>query len=1338
MIAEETDILKQIRTELPKVKRVLVFAPHPDDEIFGCGGTLALLHKQAAEIQVVVVTDGALGGGDGDAGLGRLRADESCAAAAVMGLDEPIFWGLPDRGLVYGELLIIRLMETIKEFDAELILLPALTELHPDHQVLALSGAEAIRRLGDNRLVAFYEINMPLPNPNLLLDISYVFEQKQAAMICFASQLAEQPYDQRIAGLNKIRSYFLGPKVIAAEAFLLVQAEKLSGGLVQLFDGPLAHRQKLGFAATPDDLPLISIIVRSMDRSTLARALDSLALQTWPNIEVIVVNAKGGEHGSLPQYCGNFPLHLHNQNGQPLSRPVAANTGLAVCSGRYIGFLDDDDSMDSEHLQQLVTLLASAKGQLAYAGIRGVTADGDSLKNLMEFKEPGVTFSRLLLGNIIPIHAVLFSRELLQQGATFDEHLDLYEDWDFWLQLTRQTTPLFVNRITATYYTGGSSAVGIGDDDTPLKQQSKEMLLAKWLPLLTAAELDAIGDLYRYTQGEYQSRLRALEQAFAEQQSHGASLQQALAEQQSHSASLQQALTEQQSHGASLQQALAEQQNHSASLQQALAEQQNHSVNLQQALTERDNIITGIYASRSWRTTAPLRWAGRQAHRSRLLIKSIPLAIDHAGGFWSCLTKGVAIVRSEGIGGVRHRLRMVLSNQAAQMPATWHHQQITSHSPGSVKAELKHHQQTVDIIVCVHNAIKDVKCCLESLQSRTFPPFRLIIVDDGSDQETAAYLVDFVIGQQAVLIRHEAARGYTCAANAGLRKADADFVVLLNSDTILTPRWLDRLIRCAESDPCIGIVGPLSNTASWQSIPQIFDEQGDWADNPLPAGVGLDTYAVEVARESNCCYPRVGFLNGFCLMIKREVINDIGLFDEEVFGRGYGEENDYCLRATAAKWQLAVADDCYVYHAQSKSYSPERRKKLAALADQALADKHGSTSIQAGINITRYHLGLAYVRQRCAQIPELLNHKTELLCRYEGKRVLFLLPAGTAGGGSNIVLLECRILRNLGVDACIANLQKHQQLFEQSHPGLDVPVIYLQTPEDLMVCAQSFDAVIATLYLTAFWMQPLQKLPKPPCLGYYIQDFEPDFFEQGSLEYKKALDSYSILPEMRLFTKTRWNAKVLQQHLGINPVVIGPSLDLSNYSPLPFCKSKTEGTVRIVAMVRPSTPRRAPAMTMQVLKQLKQQFKERITITTFGVNPQSDEYVRLGCDFEHDCHGELAMGDVWKLLATADIFVDCSSFQAMGLTAMEAMASGVAVVGPENGGLCELICHGVNGLLVDTTNQQAIYSAVAQLVEDSDLRYRIQEAGLGVVEHHPLYSVKRILYTLFPDAGGKP
>jgi GT2 family glycosyltransferase len=230
---------------------------------------------------------------------------------------------------------------------------------------------------------------------------------------------------------------------------------------------------------------------------------------------------------------------------------------------------------------------------------------------------------------------------------------------------------------------------------------------------------------------------------------------------------------------------------------------------------------------------------------------------------------------------------------------------------------------SINVVVCIHDALDDVCRCLASLVLHTDARHRLILVDDGSARPCRDEVFSFArTHSQCTLIRNDQARGYTKAANQGLRASNAELVVLLNSDTIVTPMWLERLAECAASDPKIGVVGPLSNAAGYQSIPLRFDEDGGWALNPLPPGWGPDQVAAVLASIAPRAFPRVTFVNGFCFGIKRVVIDSIGYLDEAGFPDAYGEEDDYCLRAAAAGFELAVADHAYVYHAGSRSYAP--------------------------------------------------------------------------------------------------------------------------------------------------------------------------------------------------------------------------------------------------------------------------------------------------------------------------------------------------------------------------------------------------------------------------------
>lgn len=207
--------------ELFKGERVLVLAPHPDDEIFGCGGALALHAIRGDQIMIAIITDG---GGNGSSI--EIRKQESQEAARVIGAPPPRFWDLPDRSLAESHELPKLIQNAINEFRADLIYLPSPCEIHPDHRATALAGIDAVLSIESDPGVAFYEIGIPL-HPTHLLDITKVGTIKNAAARCFASQNNLQDYYAQIGGLNKFRTYTLPAEVQLAEGYVHTRASLL-------------------------------------------------------------------------------------------------------------------------------------------------------------------------------------------------------------------------------------------------------------------------------------------------------------------------------------------------------------------------------------------------------------------------------------------------------------------------------------------------------------------------------------------------------------------------------------------------------------------------------------------------------------------------------------------------------------------------------------------------------------------------------------------------------------------------------------------------------------------------------------------------------------------------------------------------------------------------------------------------------------------------------------------------------------------------------------------------------------------------------------------------------
>ena len=617
---------------------------------------------------------------------------------------------------------------------------------------------------------------------------------------------------------------------------------------------------------------------------------------------------------------------------------------------------------------------------------------------------------------------------------------------------------------------------------------------------------------------------------------------------------------------------------------------------------------------------------------------------------------------------------------------------------------------SVDVVVCVHNALPDVHRCVSSLLEKTTRPFRLIVVDDGSGYETATYL-DRLLADNApgmALVRNESDRhGYTIAANLGLRETTADYVVLLNSDTVVTPGWLEHIVETGEADDRIGIIGPLSNAASHQSVPDLRTD-GDWTVNELPSWCTPDGMALLLERLPGEPAISVPFLNGFCYAIRRTTLDTIGLLDEGTFPRGYSEENDYSRRAAEAGFALGVSPKAYVFHAKSRSYGHEERRVIAKANYRKFLDKHGEPHIRKLVAELEGNASLAATR---ARVTTALEDPRRMVAHWPRLGVTFVLPGLSEGGsgGSHSIFQEVSAMRKVGIEAQIAVSSRAFKRVDRvyGHAG-DTFVPFADLDELEEVTAAS-DVIVATHHSSIGLVEGLHARRSDFLPAYYVQDYEPFFAATGSEAEQEARRSYSAIPGQVLFAKTRWLCEQISLREGVRPVRVEPSIDEELFHAV----GRDEGRdrIRVSAMVRPRTPRRAPAMTLAVLRDLAERFGGEVEIQTFGC--EVDELTPFGGPPPMVDHlGLLGRDAVAELLRATDVFLDCSWYQAFGRTGIEAMACGATAVMPVRGGAGEFAVHGRNALMVDTLDREAVVEAVSSLVTDDPLREALQHQAV--------------------------
>jgi glycosyltransferase involved in cell wall biosynthesis len=371
---------------------------------------------------------------------------------------------------------------------------------------------------------------------------------------------------------------------------------------------------------------------------------------------------------------------------------------------------------------------------------------------------------------------------------------------------------------------------------------------------------------------------------------------------------------------------------------------------------------------------------------------------------------------------------------------------------------------------------------------------------------------------------------------------------------------------------------------------------------------------------------------------------------------------------------------------------------------------------------------------------ELLRRGQEL---FTDKRLLFILPIAATGGGANLILLAARTMRQMHVDAQIYNLSPYRLGFEQAYPDNDVPMVY-GSIENLPKIASRYDAFVATSYITVYWLNSVASSRPDLVIGYYIQDYEPYFDEPGSEGYKKAAASYTLFPQLVRCCTTPWiNDEIQHQHSATDghiPVtVLGASLDVDLFMPRPRHDAEWPNrSLRVAAMIRPSTSRRSPHLTMELLQRASQEFGDSIELILFGADMDELQQAHLALSFPFKLAGRLNQKQVAYLMNEVDIFVDYSAFQGLGLTALEAMACGVASVVPERGGTGVYARHEENCLVVDTQDREACFAALSRLVKDHEIRSKLQHNGLLFTpQFYPELPTFRLLQALWSQNHGK-
>ena len=564
-----------------------------------------------------------------------------------------------------------------------------------------------------------------------------------------------------------------------------------------------------------------------------------------------------------------------------------------------------------------------------------------------------------------------------------------------------------------------------------------------------------------------------------------------------------------------------------------------------------------------------------------------------------------------------------------------------------------------DLVIPVHNALRSTARCLRSVRRFAPPWARIVVVNDASDPRTTAWLK---AQEGIVLLENPVNLGFVRSANRGLLFSDAPWVCLLNSDTLLTERALERMVARCEQDPKIALCCPLSNEAVNLSV-------------RLPPGADVFSFAERIARTSPALYPDAVTVVGFCLLVRREAIRALGVFDE-VFGMGYGEETDLHYRARSAGWRGVVADDTFVYHRHGASFT-DRDERVRRNLEIVMSRWRGVHEREIAEFDRRDALGAVrdartFAWTRPDDRPPALHD------------VLFVLTSlGPSDAASAVIELANALILE-GVHAGVAALGEAfpeipDERFFEPFRMTEGELITAGPPARLLVATDTRTAAIAAVAAS-----------RDPALKTALLVTDAD---------ETSAEAFPLVPSLAVPTAAL--ARRIERRYGVRSFALGLGVDPDVF--YPRRERSAPPPVRIAASLGPGDRRGAPAL-LAALDEAARRPGVEVVLHGPGSVPSD-------AAFPHQHLGLLPPERVADLLSTAHVAVVASDSSGFPVRGLEAMACGAACVLVRSAA-AENAVGGESALLVAPGDAPALARTILRLVDEPALRERLAADGL--------------------------
>jgi glycosyltransferase involved in cell wall biosynthesis len=627
-------------------------------------------------------------------------------------------------------------------------------------------------------------------------------------------------------------------------------------------------------------------------------------------------------------------------------------------------------------------------------------------------------------------------------------------------------------------------------------------------------------------------------------------------------------------------------------------------------------------------------------------------------------------------------------------------------SPDAAPGDAVHHAAgAAQVIVYVHSSAGTVRDCL-SAALESFSSRDLLIVQDTRDTAVDEYLTRFAADHACVLIQNLDVLGFQRSVVKAMNVARAEYLVVVDSDVVVTAGGLRDLAEELAADSAAEMAVGLLDIQLRQRFGSAGEPDGRPGSFLAEVNAELVAAAIEVHEIPGAKSISLDSFSGLpCFAIRRSALSKLAPWETPWWDAG---------EAGAPRFHLRFVPGCYASH---------RGVEVPAIFRPALDRLDSDLVPPLSDALENAVLG-------ATRIQEVLK-----------KQVLFLLPSPGGTGGAHSVVQEVAGLRRCGLDARIVNRASHRLAFEQCYPESSDFCLFHADEDELVELAHRAAIVVATNYASVASLKMIVDRNRAVVPLYYVQDYEPWFYPEQDPRHAAAKASYHLVPNQTAFAKTKWLCDTIHRLAGIDVAKIEPSMDRTLYNGL---TAKPNGVrletisspVTITAMIRPSSARRNPLGTLNVLRQIQRTHGKAVDIRVFGCKDEDLDPLEEAAAFRFVNLGELKRWEVADVLRGADIFLDFSSYQAFGCTGLEAMAVGCATVLPRGSGAEEYAIDDQDCLLVDPADDREAVAAVERLITDGELMQRIRREALRTGRQYSVEKAVWSLLRLFGDSLG--